>query len=105
MNALETEFLVACELHDPVRLREVLDAGLDVRLPIQRRSAVDWLLSMDTRTDQLPQCVRLLIHDGANVMGASPWLILFPAGALSITLYCANFIGDGLRDALDPKDR
>jgi oligopeptide transport system permease protein len=24
---------------------------------------------------------------------------------LSITLYCANFIGDGLRDALDPKDR
>ncbi|MCC7399782.1 MAG: hypothetical protein IT455_22140 [Planctomycetes bacterium] len=65
MNALETEFLVACELHDPVRLREVLDAGLDVRLPIQRRSAVDWLLSMYTRTDQLPQCVRLLIDDGA----------------------------------------
>jgi oligopeptide transport system permease protein len=47
----------------------------------------------------------VLIHDGANVMGASPWMILFPAGALSITLYCANFIGDGLRDALDPKER
>lgn len=47
----------------------------------------------------------VLIHDGANVMGASPWLILFPATALSITLYCANFIGDGMRDALDPKDR
>lgn len=47
----------------------------------------------------------VLIHDGANVMGASPWLILFPAAALSITLYCANFIGDGMRDALDPKDR
>jgi oligopeptide transport system permease protein len=47
----------------------------------------------------------VLIHDGAAVMGASPWLILFPAGALSITLYCANFIGDGLRDALDPKER
>ena len=47
----------------------------------------------------------MLIHDGAAVMGASPWMILFPAGALSITLYCANFIGDGLRDALDPKER
>ena len=47
----------------------------------------------------------VLIHDGAAVMGAAPWMILFPAGALSITLYCANFIGDGLRDALDPKDR
>lgn len=47
----------------------------------------------------------VLIHDGANVMGATPWLILFPAAALSTTLYCANFIGDGMRDALDPKDR
>ena len=47
----------------------------------------------------------VLIHDGAAVMAASPWMILFPAGALSITLYCANFIGDGLRDALDPKER
>jgi len=47
----------------------------------------------------------VLIHDGAAVMGATPWMILFPAAALSITLYCANFIGDGLRDALDPKDR
>ena len=47
----------------------------------------------------------VLIHDGAAVMGAAPWMILFPAAALSITLYCANFIGDALRDALDPKDR
>ncbi len=47
----------------------------------------------------------VLIHDGANVMAATPWMLLFPAGALSITLYCANFIGDGLRDALDPKER
>jgi oligopeptide transport system permease protein len=47
----------------------------------------------------------VLIHDGAAVMAAAPWMILFPAGALSITLYCANFIGDGLRDALDPKER
>ena len=47
----------------------------------------------------------VLIHDGAAVMSATPWMLLFPAVALSITLYCANFIGDGLRDALDPKER
>jgi oligopeptide transport system permease protein len=32
-------------------------------------------------------------------------MIWFPGAALTITLYCANFIGDGMRDALDPKDR
>ena len=47
----------------------------------------------------------VLIQDGARVMEVSPWILLFPAGLLSVTLYCFNFIGDGLRDALDPKER
>ena len=47
----------------------------------------------------------VLIHDGATVMEVSPWILLFPAALLSATLYCFNFIGDGLREALDPKDR
>ena len=47
----------------------------------------------------------VLIEDGTKVMEVSPWLLLFPAAMLSVTLYCFNFIGDGLRDALDPKDR
>ena len=47
----------------------------------------------------------VLIHDGTTVMEISPWMLLFPAAFLSITLYCFNYIGDGLRDALDPKDR
>ena len=47
----------------------------------------------------------VLIHDGAGVMEAAPWLLLFPCAMLSVTLYCFNFIGDGLRDALDPKQR
>lgn len=47
----------------------------------------------------------VLIEDGTSVMEATPWILLFPAGLLSTTLYCANYIGDGLRDALDPKDR
>lgn len=47
----------------------------------------------------------VLIEDGARVMEVSPWILLFPAGLLSVTLYCFNFIGDGMRDALDPKER
>ena len=47
----------------------------------------------------------VLIHDGTAVMEVSPWILLFPAALLSTTLYCFNYIGDGLRDALDPKDR
>ena len=47
----------------------------------------------------------VLIHDGTSVMEISPWMLLFPAAFLSVTLYCFNYIGDGLRDALDPKDR
>jgi oligopeptide transport system permease protein len=47
----------------------------------------------------------VLIEDGAKVMDVAPWMLLFPAAMLSLTLYCFNFIGDGLRDALDPKER
>ncbi|MGD9424929.1 oligopeptide ABC transporter permease OppC [Pantoea sp. NSTU24] len=46
-----------------------------------------------------------LLSDGANSMEVSPWLLLYPAAFLVVTLFCFNFIGDGLRDALDPKDR
>ncbi len=47
----------------------------------------------------------VLIHDGAQVMEISPWILIFPGLMLSAALYCFNYIGDGLRDALDPKDR
>ena len=47
----------------------------------------------------------VLIQDGAKAMEVSPWMLLFPGALLSITLYCFNFIGDGMRDALDPKER
>ena len=46
-----------------------------------------------------------LLNDGANSMEVAPWLLMFPAAFLVVTLFCFNFIGDGLRDALDPKDR
>ncbi len=46
-----------------------------------------------------------LVNQGAQVMEISPWVLLFPAGFLALTLFCFNFLGDGLRDALDPRDR
>lgn len=44
-----------------------------------------------------------LIRDGAECMETHPWLLIFPALALSTTLFSLNFLGDGLRDALDPR--
>jgi oligopeptide transport system permease protein len=46
-----------------------------------------------------------LVSDGAKVLALFPWLVIFPGVALSLTLLCFNFLGDGLRDALDPQDR
>jgi oligopeptide transport system permease protein len=46
-----------------------------------------------------------LVNDGAQDMESAPWSLIFPAGFLAVTLFCFNFLGDGLRDALDPKDR
>ncbi|MGO4705743.1 ABC transporter permease subunit [Microvirga sp. 2MCAF38] len=47
----------------------------------------------------------VLISEGAkNIQGAT-WMLLYPSITLVAILFCLNFIGDGLRDALDPKDR
>ena len=44
-----------------------------------------------------------LIKEGAEKMDVAPWLLIFPGFFFCLTLFCLNFIGDGLRDALDPK--
>lgn len=44
-----------------------------------------------------------LIKEGSEKMDIAPWLILFPGLFFSLTLLALNFLGDGLRDALDPK--
>lgn len=46
-----------------------------------------------------------LIATGASDMELAPWLLLFPALAMIAALMAFNFLGDGLRDALDPKER
>ncbi len=45
----------------------------------------------------------ILIAEGVRAMRAFPHELVFPAGMLAITLICFNFLGDGLRDALDPR--
>jgi oligopeptide transport system permease protein len=46
-----------------------------------------------------------LINDGAQEMQSAPWMLLVPVGFLVTLLVCFNLVGDGLRDALDPRDR
>jgi peptide/nickel transport system permease protein len=46
-----------------------------------------------------------LIADGTKSATTFPWLFLFPAGVLVLIILCANLVGDGLRDALDPSAR
>ncbi|WP_334163519.1 ABC transporter permease [Phenylobacterium sp.] len=46
-----------------------------------------------------------LIANGAQDMELAPWLLIFPSLVMVVTLMSFNFIGDGLRDAIDPKDR
>ncbi|WP_417685875.1 ABC transporter permease subunit [Roseibium sp.] len=47
----------------------------------------------------------VLISEGARNMQGASWMLIFPSIFLTSTLFALNFIGDGLRDALDPKDR
>jgi oligopeptide transport system permease protein len=44
-----------------------------------------------------------LIKEGADSMEEFPWLLIFPGLILALTLFSLNFLGDGLRDALDPR--
>jgi oligopeptide transport system permease protein len=46
-----------------------------------------------------------LIASGASDMELAPWLLIFPSAVMVAALMSFNFIGDGLRDAIDPKDR
>jgi len=46
-----------------------------------------------------------LVNDGANAMVVYPWLLIGPGAMMTVTLFCLNFLGDGLRDALDPSAR
>ncbi|MCY9874773.1 oligopeptide ABC transporter permease OppC [Vibrio barjaei] len=46
-----------------------------------------------------------LLQEGSQTMEVAIWQLAFPAIFMVVTLFCFNYVGDGLRDALDPKDR
>lgn len=46
-----------------------------------------------------------LLQEGSKTMEVAIWQLLFPAAFMILTLFCFNYVGDGLRDALDPKDK
>ena len=45
----------------------------------------------------------LLIKDGADRMREAPWMLVYPGAMFALALFSFNFVGDGLRDALDPR--
>ena len=47
----------------------------------------------------------VLIAEGTDLMEVAPWMLIFPSTFLVITMFAFNFLGDGLRDAFDPKQR
>jgi oligopeptide transport system permease protein len=46
-----------------------------------------------------------LVADGYSFIRVNVWMVLFPAGTIALLMLCFTFIGDGLRDALDPRSR
>jgi len=47
----------------------------------------------------------VLIAEGADEMEIAPWMLIFPTVTMALLLFSFNFLGDGVRDAFDPKDR
>jgi peptide/nickel transport system permease protein len=44
-----------------------------------------------------------MLYDGINWIEFAPWMVLFPGAAIFLTVLSINYVGDGLRDALDPR--
>jgi peptide/nickel transport system permease protein len=80
----------------------IIDTALNVGLAILAETGLSFL-----GFGVQPPDVSLgtLIADGTSSATTFPWVFLFPAGVLVTILFCANLVGDGLRDALDPSSR
>jgi peptide/nickel transport system permease protein len=80
----------------------IIDTALNVGLAILAETGLSFL-----GFGIQPPGVSLgtLIADGTKSVTTFPWVFLFPAGILVLIILCANLVGDGLRDALDPSAR
>jgi len=77
----------------------IIDTALNVGLAVLTETGLSFL-----GFGVQPPDVSLgtLIADGTQSVTTFPWVFLFPAGVLVLIVFCANLIGDGLRDAVDP---
>jgi peptide/nickel transport system permease protein len=80
----------------------IIDTALNVGIAVLAETALSYL-----GFGVQPPDVSLgtLIAGGTPSATTFPWLFLCPAGVLVLIIFCANLVGDGLRDALDPGSR
>jgi peptide/nickel transport system permease protein len=80
----------------------IIDTALNVGVAIMAETGLSFL-----GFGVQPPDVSLgtLINDGRTSVTTFPWVFLFPAAVLVLIILCANLVGDGLRDALDPSAR
>lgn len=67
MNTAFSDLLFAFEIHSVDRIRAILDAGFDVKSPVDGKSPVTTLVEMYFRSDRFPLCLRLLLERGATL--------------------------------------
>jgi len=80
----------------------IIDTALNVGLAIMAETGLSFL-GFGVQTPDVS--LGTLIDDGRTSVTTFPWVFLFPAGVLVLIILCANLVGDGLRDALDPSAR
>jgi peptide/nickel transport system permease protein len=80
----------------------IIDTALNVGIAIMAETGLSFL-----GFGVQPPDVSLgtLINDGKTSVTTFPWVFLVPASVLVLIILCANLVGDGLRDALDPSAR
>lgn len=113
MNIRQQEFILATKViglsHWKIISRHIMPNILGpvivyVTLTIPSVMLLEAFLSFLGLGIQPPQSSwGVLISRGVESMEEYPWLLLFPGITLSLTLFALNFLGDGLRDALDPR--
>ncbi|MDZ7645256.1 MAG: ABC transporter permease subunit [Woeseiaceae bacterium] len=113
LSLKEREFVAAARLigvsTPRVIVRHILPNLLGVvvvyvTLTVPQAILIESFLSFLGLGVQEPQTsLGALVEDGVGQMEQAPWVLLWPAGLLALILYSCNFLGDGLRDALDPR--
>ncbi|HXF60359.1 MAG TPA: ABC transporter permease, partial [Caldilineaceae bacterium] len=80
----------------------IVSATIGVAAAILNESALSFL-GLGFPSD-VPTWGRLL-YEGKDFLSRTPWAALWPGVFISLTILSINFMGDGLRDALDPRQR